>query len=153
MDSLKISNGGSYIRRCFYRNMSSREAAETFCVSERTVQMVLKQFNGSRTVKEAGTSSGHYRELLEAEETVLLDIAFDNLGIYLDGEVFSSYNEQTIIATLQPFNGSNPQSILIMDNASIHHIEEVVHMTTVYSTSGLSFIHSPCRIQFVNHFI
>ena len=133
--------------------MSSKEAAETFCVSERTVQRVLRQFIGSGTVEEAGTSSGHYRELLEAEETVLLDIVFDNPGIYSDAEVFSSYNEQTTIPILQPFNGSNPQSILIMDSAFIHHIEEVVHTITVHSTSGLSFIHSPCQIQFVNNFI
>ena len=46
----------------------------------------------------------------------------------VDGEVFSSYIEQTIIPILQPFNGSNPQSILIMNNASIHHIEEVIHI-------------------------
>ena len=27
-----------------------------------------------------------------------------------------------------PFNGSNPRSIIIMDNASIHHVEDVVHL-------------------------
>ena len=64
--------------------MSSKEAAETFYVSDRTVQRVLRQFNGSGTVEEAGTLSSHYRELLEAEETVLLNIVFDNPGIYLD---------------------------------------------------------------------
>ena len=42
----------------------------------------------------------------------------------VDGEGFSSYIEQTIIPILQTFNGSNLQSILIMDTASIHHIEE-----------------------------
>ena len=64
--------------------MSSKEAAETFCVSERTVQRVLRQFNGSGTVEEAGTLSTRYRELLKAAETVLLNIVFDNPGIYLD---------------------------------------------------------------------
>ena len=42
----------------------------------------------------------------------------------VDGEGFSSYIEQTIIPILQTFNGSNLQSILIMDTASIHRIEE-----------------------------
>ena len=46
----------------------------------------------------------------------------------VDGQVFSSDLEQTILPILQPFNGSNPQSILIMDNASIHHIEGVMHL-------------------------
>ena len=42
----------------------------------------------------------------------------------VDGEGFSSYIELTIIPILQTFNGSNLQSILIMDTASSHHIEE-----------------------------
>ena len=42
----------------------------------------------------------------------------------VDGEGFSSYIEQTIIPILQTFNGSNLQSILIMDTAAIHRIEE-----------------------------
>ena len=44
----------------------------------------------------------------------------------VNGEAFSSYIEQTILPLLQPFNWSNPQSILIMHNASIHHIDEVI---------------------------
>ena len=27
-----------------------------------------------------------------------------------------------------PFNGSNPRSIFVMDNASIHHVEDVVNL-------------------------
>ena len=51
----------------------------------------------------------------------------------IDGQVFSSDLEQTILPILQPFNGSNPQSILIMDNASIHHIEGVMHLIQIES--------------------
>ena len=29
-----------------------------------------------------------------------------------------------------PFNGSNPHSVVIMDNASIHHIDGIVDMIT-----------------------
>ena len=57
-----------------------------------------------------------------------------------DGEVVLSYIEQTIIPTLQPFNGSNPQSILIMDTASINHLEEVVRTITV-TPDCHSYIH------------
>ena len=32
---------------------------------------------------------------------------------------------------LQPFNGSNPCSIVIVDNASIHHLEQIEDMITV----------------------
>ena len=83
MDTLR-SQIADRMELLFYRNMCSKEAAETFCVSERTVQRVLRQFNGSGTVKETRTLSSRYRELLKAAETVLLSIVFDNPGIYLD---------------------------------------------------------------------
>ena len=74
--------------------MSYEEAAETFCVSGRTVQRIIRQFSDLGTVEEAGTSSGRNRELSEAEETILLDIVFDNPEIYLD-EMKSNFEEWT----------------------------------------------------------
>ena len=59
----------------------------------------------------------------------------------VDGEGFSSYIEQTIIPILQTFNGSNLQSILIMDTAAIHHIEEVIRTITVTPQDCHSYIH------------
>ena len=231
---------------CFYRNTSCEEAAETFFISVRTVQRNLRQFYDLGSVEEAGTLTGRYRELSEAEE-ILLDIVFNNLGIYLneikstfeeltgqsmhnstlcrevrrlgltrqsihrivlqrseieraafkvqielmdpsffvwldetgwnrrdshrrmaygfhgsppvsvrlnlarsrlsaiaamsikgigdvtiyeedvDGQVFYSYLEHTILLTLQPFNGSSQESILIIDNEFIHRIEVVMY--------------------------
>ena len=35
-----------------------------------------------------------------------------------------------ISPTLMPFNGLNPKSIVIMDNGSIHHIDEVIAKIT-----------------------
>lgn len=46
----------------------------------------------------------------------------------VDTQVLSSYIEQTILPLLQLFNGSNPQSILIIVTASIHHLEGVIHL-------------------------
>ena len=74
--------------------MSCEEAAETFCVTASTVQRVLRQFNTSGTVEEAGTSSGHHRELSETEETIPLDIVLDNPWIYLD-EIKSTFEGLT----------------------------------------------------------
>ena len=79
---------------CFYRNISCQEAAETFFISARTVQRILRKFHGLGTVEEAGRLSGRYKELLEAEETTLLDIVFNNPGIYLD-EIKSTFEELT----------------------------------------------------------
>ena len=52
------------------------------------------QFYDLGSVEEAGTSSGRYRELSEAEETILLDIVFNNPRIYLD-EIKSTFEELT----------------------------------------------------------
>ena len=32
----------------------------------------------------------------------------------------------SLLPLLMPFNGANPKSVVIMDNALIHHVEEVV---------------------------
>ena len=36
------------------------------------------------------------------------------------------YVRRSLLPTLMPFDGINPKSVVIMDNASIHHVEEVV---------------------------
>ena len=36
--------------------------------------------------------------------------------------------QKYLLPHLMPFNGVNPHSVLIMDNASIHHVNEVVEM-------------------------
>ena len=44
----------------------------------------------------------------------------------VDGDEFQKFLEEKLSAVLLPFNGSNPNSIVIMDNASIHHVDGVV---------------------------
>ncbi len=44
----------------------------------------------------------------------------------VDGDEFYDFVSSHLIAHLQPFNGSNPHSVVILDNASIHHVEEAV---------------------------
>ena len=46
----------------------------------------------------------------------------------MDGERFVDYIESSILPILQPFNGINHNSIVVMDNASIHHVPEVVDL-------------------------
>ena len=41
---------------------------------------------------------------------------------------------------LLPFNGVNPQSVVIMDNASIHHVEEVRELIEVQAGAKLLFL-------------
>lgn len=46
----------------------------------------------------------------------------------VNADVFISFVENALLLILQPFNGSNPCSIVIMDNASIHHVDSVCQL-------------------------
>ena len=43
-----------------------------------------------------------------------------------DGDTFYDFVQTHLIPHLQPFNGVNPHSVVILDNCSIHHCPEVV---------------------------
>ena len=44
----------------------------------------------------------------------------------VNGETFLEFVRRSLIPILLPFDGDNPRSIVVMDNASIHHIQEVL---------------------------
>ena len=44
----------------------------------------------------------------------------------VNGDGFLDYVRHSLLPTLMSFIGLNPKSIVIMDNASIHHIDEVI---------------------------
>ena len=46
----------------------------------------------------------------------------------VDGCTFSSVLERYLIPHVLPFDGINPHSVVIMDNASIHHVDGIVQM-------------------------
>lgn len=46
----------------------------------------------------------------------------------VNGDRFGHYIQEYLIPALLPFNGSNPCSVVIMDNASIHHVNENVQL-------------------------
>ena len=51
------------------------------------------------------------------------------------GERFEEFVEKSLLRHLMPFNGTNPHSIVIMDNAAIHHVPGIVDL--VQSTGAL----------------
>ena len=53
----------------------------------------------------------------------------------VNGDLFLQFVEQCLVPVLQPFNGSNPRSVVIMDNASIHHVSSVV--TRIQQTGAI----------------
>lgn len=68
------------------------------------------------------------------------------LGIYttkgsVNGDVFSDFLERDVVPKLMPFNGTNPRSIVLMDNASIHHCSEA--LTTIENAGALVHFLAP----------
>ena len=53
----------------------------------------------------------------------------------VNGEVFADFIKDSLVPILQPFNCCNPDSIVVMDNASIHHVDEVAEL--IIQTGGL----------------
>ena len=52
-------------------------------------------------------------------------VAYDLTTDTVNGEKFLDFLRATLIPEMMPHDGSNSMSILIMDNCSIHHIQEV----------------------------
>ncbi len=51
------------------------------------------------------------------------------------GSDFHHYTVDALLPYLQPFNGVNAHSIVVLDNASIHHVSQVI--STLESTGAL----------------
>lgn len=45
---------------------------------------------------------------------------------YDEADVFGDFIKRCLIPILQPFNGSNARSVVVMDNAAIHRVNDVV---------------------------
>lgn len=56
----------------------------------------------------------------------ILDVQIEHNAV--DGETFLSFIERNLLPILMPFDGINSNSIVILDNASIHHVDGVVDM-------------------------
>ena len=48
--------------------------------------------------------------------------------------------ETTIFPVLQPFNWVNPHSVVILDNASIHHVQGVIDLIEIQAGAKLVFL-------------
>ena len=48
----------------------------------------------------------------------------------VNGDVFERFVCECILPIILPFDGNNPRSVLVMDNASIHHLERIEEIIT-----------------------
>ena len=58
----------------------------------------------------------------------------------MNGEHFTTFVRNVLLLHLNPFNGVNPRSVVIMDNASIHHVDQVVDLIERQAGAKLCFL-------------
>ena len=55
-------------------------------------------------------------------------VAVEVTNSTVDAEVFFDFARRSLIPNMLPFNGSNPCSIVIMDNLSVHHTQDIIDL-------------------------
>ena len=58
----------------------------------------------------------------------------------VNGDKFIKFVKESLLPVLQSFNGVNSHSIVIMDNASIHHVEEVSNLIEGQAGTKLCYL-------------
>ena len=58
----------------------------------------------------------------------------------MNGDRFSKFVRDILLPRLNPFNGVNPRSVVIMDNASIHHVDEVIDLIETQAGAKVCFL-------------
>ena len=59
-----------------------------------------------------------------------------------NGEVFYEFVQSRVLPHLMPFNGVNPHSVLVLDNASIHHVDGIMRMVELVGVLVCFFHHT-----------
>lgn len=58
----------------------------------------------------------------------------------VNGEKFATFVRSCLLPILQPFDYTNPHSVAILDNASIHHVEEISEIIEEEAGARLLFL-------------
>ena len=58
----------------------------------------------------------------------------------MNGERFVEFIRNVLLPHLRPFDGINPHSIVIMYNASIHHIDDVIDLIETQAGAKVIFL-------------
>lgn len=58
----------------------------------------------------------------------------------MNGDCFVKFVRNCLLPVLQPFNGVNSRSVVILDNASIHHVEQVEDLIETQAGSKLIYL-------------
>ena len=60
-----------------------------------------------------------------------------------DGDTFYDFVQKHLLPQLAPFDGVNPHSVVVIDNSSVHHIQETVSMIGVGAIVHFLLPYSP----------
>ena len=60
----------------------------------------------------------------------------------VSGEKFADFVQHCLLPVLKPFNYLNSHSVAIMDNASVHHVQEVVDLIESRAGAHVCFLPS-----------
>lgn len=66
----------------------------------------------------------------------------------VNGEIFCDFVKRCLVPLLNPFDGTSERSVVVMDNASIHHVENVT--STILATGAIIRFLPPITIQLKN---
>ena len=69
-----------------------------------------------------------------------MGLCYDKFTGNVSGDEFYDFVRGSLIPNMNPYNGTNENSILVLDNCSIHYIEETL---SLLRTSGIFVIFLP----------
>ena len=79
---------------------------------------------GKRTRAQKLVARGrHVSAICAMSLSGVLECQFENGSV--NGETFRNFIEKSLLPHLMPFNGTNEHSVVVMDNAAIHHVEGI----------------------------
>ena len=61
----------------------------------------------------------------------------------VDGAVFYDFVQTSLIHHLMPFDGHNPHSVVVLDNCSIHHVEETIRIRMLQEVGAIVHFFPP----------
>ena len=62
----------------------------------------------------------------------------------VNGDIFMDFIQKQLVPILSPFDGHSPRSVVILDNASIHHVDTIIQ--AIISTGALLKFLPPTRL-------
>lgn len=100
---------------------------ETGCDRRNVLRRRAYSFRGKPAVSHKLLVRGrHLNAIAFMSSSGIIDCHIEDGPV--DSDQFYLCVQRYLLPHLMPFDGSNPHSVVIMDNASIHHVDEVVQM-------------------------